>query len=387
MRKLIATTILIFAFSFSGSACLNRYFTVDKEGHAHDNGHIGLIYFYTNFNKEQLDWELYELEPKIRKEHSYMLLSDYAVILLKLGKTNEALQIFKGLYAHYPEEYQIASNLGTAYELHGDNDSALKYIRRGIELNPYDHEGSEWIHVKILETKIKLKEDPAWLKHNSVLQLTEEQKNDPQVCNQLNIQMQERFPFTSPVADPIMASLFTDLGDLYYNTKSVAIAIICYRAAREYYKASSTELDRKISEAEILNKELATTKPGEDQTKGRKAIILTQVDYESCFIDQDKKKFRIKWNEVLTDPKTLLALVNFSLPGYGPILEKNRITEDSTGKPKVYKDFKPAAKKMEKTLTPWEKRREEIKNSPGWISAIFLIVIFGIVFLIQRKQE
>jgi tetratricopeptide (TPR) repeat protein len=314
MKKIIFGLIFFLAIAFPASACLNYYFTLDKEGRAYESPtQHQLITFNTNFNKQVLYGDMLTLTSKLKEQHSYMLLSDYAVDLLKLGKTNEALQVLAQLYAYYPDEYKIASNLGTVYELHGDNDSALKYIRRGIELNPNDHDGSEWIHEKILLAKIALKKDHSWLKHNSVLGLSDVQKNDPAVRQQLFIQIQERFPFTRPVADPIMASLFADLGDLYYNTNSVAIAIVCYRVSRDYFEGTSSDLDYKIAVAEKLNNEQAKIKLDVEVRRGGRAIAATNMNYETCFLDNDSKKYKIGWNQIEADPKALLAMVNLEM--------------------------------------------------------------------------
>ena len=71
------------------------------------------------------------------------MLSDYAVYLMKAGRVDESLAILKELNKNLPQEYQIAANLDTAYELNGELDSALFYIKRGIEINPDAHAGSE----------------------------------------------------------------------------------------------------------------------------------------------------------------------------------------------------------------------------------------------------
>jgi len=46
-------------------------------------------------------------------------------------------------------------DLGTAYELAGKNEPALRWIREGLRRNPNSHKGTEWLHVKILEAKIE----------------------------------------------------------------------------------------------------------------------------------------------------------------------------------------------------------------------------------------
>jgi hypothetical protein len=53
----------------------------------------------------------------------------------------------------------VAANLGTALELLGNKEEALHWIREGIRRNPQSHEGTEWLHAKILEAKIAAQKD------------------------------------------------------------------------------------------------------------------------------------------------------------------------------------------------------------------------------------
>ena len=67
-------------------------------------------------------------------------------------------------------DYAVASNLGTTYELLGDNVKALEWIKKGLERNPKAHGGTEWVHVKNLEAKNgSLADDPKWLESHTVL--------------------------------------------------------------------------------------------------------------------------------------------------------------------------------------------------------------------------
>jgi len=62
--------------------------------------------------------------------------------------------------------YATASNLGTAYELKGDNVSAIKWIKEGINRDAFSHYGTEWLHLLILETKLQLESNSTLLKNN-----------------------------------------------------------------------------------------------------------------------------------------------------------------------------------------------------------------------------
>ncbi len=62
------------------------------------------------------------------------------------------------MYAQHPNDYSIIANLGTAYELTGNDEKALELIRKAVAINPNSHYNSEWIHVRILEEKVGKKQ-------------------------------------------------------------------------------------------------------------------------------------------------------------------------------------------------------------------------------------
>lgn len=156
-------------------------------------------------------------------------LSDYAVVLIYQGQYEKARDIFISIEKTHPGRYATASNLGTAYELLGDDTSALKWIRRGIAINPQSHEGSEWIHVNILKAKIYggtyLSSDSI-IKTNFGSEAMPEDRLEPGMIYALNqelwYQLNERITFIKE-PDKIMALLFFDLGNylflIKYNNK------------------------------------------------------------------------------------------------------------------------------------------------------------------------
>lgn len=313
MKKIRLSFLLTLFVYLHSSACLNYYYSLDKEGNLIP---IGLNWhdpFNINFNKEKEVKQLKKLEEKLKTEKNYMLLSDYSVGLMKLGKHEEALSILSVLYQLHPEEYQLASNLGTAYELNGMIDSALKYIRRGIELNPNDHEGSEWIHAKILEAKFNLRIDPNHLHKNSLLGLSVQQKKDSLVLQQINIQLKERVPFTPP-PDLIMSLLFTDLGDISANIRSIEYAKAYYQIARDYYGGDSVLLTPKIKQMIKLIGAYTNVRPKDKKTQVGTDMKLGFFKYQELLIDNDKKKFQVNWKIVQTNPDSLLAMANISKP-------------------------------------------------------------------------
>jgi tetratricopeptide (TPR) repeat protein len=305
MKKFFFAALIITA-GLNVFACLNIYYSVDKEGHFHETQDYREK-FIKNFDQENLEGWLLKTEKRLRKEKSYKVLSDYAVYLMKAGRVEESQELLVALCKAYPEEYQLAANLGTAYELNGNPDSALVYIKRGMELNPKAHGGSEWVHVKILETKIKLRDEPGYLEANTVLQLTDEQEKDIKVCDQLLIQLHERFPFSPEGNDPIMASLFVDLGDCYANSVSIEYARAYYELAQKYYGDTSAETSGKRKEMERLSKEYQTltTTINENGDNNKESYR----PYDRVMADSDGKDHEINWSAINTNVDSLLSYV------------------------------------------------------------------------------
>jgi tetratricopeptide (TPR) repeat protein len=110
---------------------------------------------------------------RLRKELAaggdYKVKNDLATALAHTGEAAEAVTLLEQIETEKPGLYVTAANLGTAYELNGNDEKALEWIKKGIERNPESHEGTEWLHVRILEAKLALKSDTNWLEANSIL--------------------------------------------------------------------------------------------------------------------------------------------------------------------------------------------------------------------------
>jgi tetratricopeptide (TPR) repeat protein len=171
----------------------------------------------------------------------FRVKNDLATSLAHTGEAGEAVRLLEEIEAEKPGLYATASNLGTAYELSGDNEKALQWIREGIARNPDSHERSEWLHVMILQAKLAIAQDPKWLESHSVLQW--EGRPDPgqpldpalvansisgnrgeklsveQVKAALTYQLHERLQFVN-APDVIVGALLLDLGDMISAEKS-----------------------------------------------------------------------------------------------------------------------------------------------------------------------
>ncbi|PCI98670.1 MAG: hypothetical protein COB15_05455 [Flavobacteriales bacterium] len=152
MRK-IFLTLICFASIGSSFACINEYRTLLTGEVVYTDPSSGKVW-----NKEIDSLELrnksVELLAAYKRSDSLEYYSDYAAALTYLGEYQNAKKIYEQIERLSPNLYTTASNLGTIYELIGKPDSALIWIKKSIELNPESHNGSEWIHIKILEYKL-----------------------------------------------------------------------------------------------------------------------------------------------------------------------------------------------------------------------------------------
>lgn len=203
------------------------------------------------------------LETSLRGATNFNDRSDYSVALMYAGRSAEAVERLEQLEKEKPGEYFIAANLGTAYELSGKNAEALQWIREGIRRNPDSHQGTEWLHVRILEAKIAQQHDPDYLKQHSVLELSPQDIGQQLVFGEVKIstsqlamaieyQLGERLQFVKP-PDPAVASLLFDYAALEAATRTLESARGVLQMALEYgYPADKVQPLLKVYDRRIL---------------------------------------------------------------------------------------------------------------------------------------
>lgn len=177
------------------------------------------------------------------------------------GKYQEAIAHFTQLEADSPGRYSTAVNLGTIYELAGDSELALQWISEGMRRNPDSHYGTEWLHVAILETKLKLKQDPYYLQHHHIIELPEgrdvpiaigqNQYPGREVRSALNYQLSERMLLVKP-PDAIVSDLLYSYGILQARQKDLESAIPLLELSREYGSAMPQVLQRTLNDYRSL---------------------------------------------------------------------------------------------------------------------------------------
>jgi tetratricopeptide (TPR) repeat protein len=185
-----------------------------------------------------------EMEAGLRGSTNFNDRSDYSVALAYLGRNKEAIELLQELEKEQPGQYFIAANLGTVYELSGNNEEGLRWINEGIRRNSDSHDGTEWLHAKILEAKIAREKDPDYFKKHSVLDLQPDKigseiiidgrRFSPQeVAKAIESQLEERMQFVKP-PDPAVASLLFDYASIEAATEILESAERILQLAVEY---------------------------------------------------------------------------------------------------------------------------------------------------------
>jgi tetratricopeptide (TPR) repeat protein len=192
--------------------------------------------------------------------------NDYAAALIYSGELESALEILIAIEQATPGLYATATNLGTAYELLGKNEHALSWIRAGIRRNPRSHDGSEWIHVAILEAKLAMAKDPAWLQTHSILGLEQGTGRLPthprkpargnrgevldagETLAAIHRQLLERMQFVKP-PDPIVGDLLFDYANLTMLTDTVENAAVLYELALRYQTPRAELAQKRLTRA------------------------------------------------------------------------------------------------------------------------------------------
>lgn len=220
-------------------ACLNG------DSKSLTNGRLLYYDFETNvpdghdLNNKDLVEGLREMDSLYTIYNEIEYLSDKGVLLILMGKYEEAIEIYLEIEKIEPNRYSTASNLGTAYELIGQNEEALKWIKKSVEIDPNSHHRSEWIHVNILEAKIKGEEfytanfliDTEFGNQNfPISELSKGELNGLERA--LFYQLNERITFVKP-KDKIVAELLFELGNVALLLGNY------YDALKDYHKAAN----------------------------------------------------------------------------------------------------------------------------------------------------
>jgi tetratricopeptide (TPR) repeat protein len=263
VRTVVPALILSLALAIPASACLNYYRkNIKGESIETDDAHADpttLLRALTQ-HPEHDEIKSRDLGPEPAAGADFQVRNDYAANLIRQGKTRRAIDILESIEQSHPGEYIVAANLGTAYELNGDIDRAQRWISEGIQRYPNLHQGTEWLHLRILEAKRGLAKDPNWLQTHSVLDFDFGKDDVPKfppvwgamgeqrVLSALHYQLHERLAFVSP-PDPIVGELLGVYADQTAVLWPVDYAIPLYDLALSFKPAHADVLGRRRARA------------------------------------------------------------------------------------------------------------------------------------------
>ena len=299
MVKKIILTITLF-FIIPSFACLNEsrilingQTTISDEESLVPHGHLSYQ------NRKAYEKELIKLYNSWNKDKQIEDYSDYGVVLVYLGEYDKALKVFQEIEKIKPGLYATAANMGTTYELLGNNLMAYKWIKKGIEIDPNSHDGSEWLHLKILEIKIKGK----YLLNSKFLigldfgnslipksELSEEKLND--LKYQIYFQLNERVSFIKP-KDEIIALLLFELGNICSITDDATSAYRIYKRAEEYGYSSPIFLERFKNVSDLQNSLIKLISVQKKEADKRKIELLKKQKIDKVESKRKNKMYLI----------------------------------------------------------------------------------------------
>jgi len=240
--KLIFALLSILTLTITTvSGCINET-RISLTGEKRVKSHPTSIPEGTNFElyKEGYQKDLHVLDSLWKKNHKIEDYSDYGTVLVYLGQYKKALKVFQEIEAKKPGLYATASNMGTVNELLGNNVLAYKWIKKAIKIDPKSHKNSEWLHLKILEVKIKGNQylnSEFLIGQNFGKDTLPKSKLNRDELRQLELQiyyqLEERISFIKP-KEKIVALLLFELGNICALTEDATTSYKIYKKAEEY---------------------------------------------------------------------------------------------------------------------------------------------------------
>lgn len=250
--KLFITIILLSILS-QCFGCINEVSRYLKDGtliYSDEEGRIPYGHFIEKDSLLKIG--LKNLDSLYQKTDSIEFLSDKGVLLIFLKEYKAAEQIYLFIESKIPNLYSTASNLGTLYELMGDNQKALKWIKKSYKIDPKSHNNSEWIHINILEAKIKGKD---YINSNNLINYSFKDSTYPisnltkkeleSLADALYFQLNERITFIKE-KDEIVGLLLFELGNCEYalGEHNYGTAIEDYKLALKYGYVTEDIIER-----------------------------------------------------------------------------------------------------------------------------------------------
>jgi len=80
-------------------------------------------------------------------------LADLGALHVRLGNLPRAIEVLRGAQREHPRHFKIASNLGTAWQLHGDLAQAEACLREAVRLAPGRLQPAEELQLKLVRLR------------------------------------------------------------------------------------------------------------------------------------------------------------------------------------------------------------------------------------------
>jgi tetratricopeptide (TPR) repeat protein len=261
----IQLSLFLLLLSISKSfACLNGETKILKNGILVYEDYEGLVPYGHHFYKEKYQVIINELLNTYKKTKDLDYLSDVGYVLIIQGKYKEALNMYLNIEKLKPYRYTTASNIGTLYELIGDNKNAIKWIKKAFAINPKSHSESEWIHIKILETKISNNKNingesiiGTSFGKETIPKTKLDKKQRDKLIKALYYQLNERVTFIKP-NDEIIGALLFELGSLVMINKDLNSSRIIFSKSLEYGNTNPLLANRFLKVIENHENEIYT---------------------------------------------------------------------------------------------------------------------------------
>jgi tetratricopeptide (TPR) repeat protein len=309
MNKLKVFVIVLVLISFKTFACLNGDTKVlENKLEIYHDEHT-MVPLGHRFDGIKFPELISELDSLYRKTNNINYLSDKGYVLIIDGKYQEALQLYLNIEKIKPNRYSTASNLGTLYELMGENQKAYDWIKKSVQINPESHNGSEWLHLKILEAKIKnLKDVSGQFLINSDFGLETIPKTKllkielEKLRKALYYQLNERITFIKP-KDHIISVLLFELGNAAKIKGDYRSALDIYELSKKYGLQSELLNDRII----LCYEDFLAYCGNENENLNKKSINLRHSKFD---LDGDEIN-QVVISLIITSVFALILLIAF----------------------------------------------------------------------------
>jgi Tfp pilus assembly protein PilF len=81
--------------------------------------------------------------------------ADLGALLIRLGEVPRAIEVLREAHRTHPRHYKIVSNLGTAWQLHGDLPQAEATLREAVKLAPGVFQRAEDYQLRLIRLRLR----------------------------------------------------------------------------------------------------------------------------------------------------------------------------------------------------------------------------------------